>query len=594
MKKNPFFMVLFTLALLISCADADERYAQGYSETQVSNRAKYVFAYITDSENDQLSTRATSLNGKTWDNGSTIRIKFLNGSIVAQNKVKDIAAEWLNYANLKFEYVDSSENADVKIAFHWNNEQVSWSSIGIDCKSIAQNVPSMNIMLFDENDSNEINSEDFAAIILREFGHVLGLVFEHQGPDSKFNWNVARVRNYFLAQAWTSAQIDNLLTIYNTSQTNYSQFDDESIMLLYFPDFLTTDGKGSKWNSKLSEMDKEFISTLYSGKPIEIPHTVNLKYTQDNGTTNYQYTGVRVGEYYWVNNNFYHQVPGAWENSYPITQARLDKYLPCARLDISQYQINIADFERYYGIYYCRASVDYMSQNGKMFENQNTIASNWELPSAVDFQQLFAMCPFSVSTDEVLREADVRFALSPKLNDNPLAFNISDPTGGPYRTYWFMTGDNIDIYDFNMMPGGAKLNGTTNWNNGVDDPHPGVIGDIYHLFYTVGYYTKESNVYIHDYLDTKNPYSYHWFNVRWCRKLTDAELGYKLYINGAQTDIKKLALTEAVPSGYSELAKGYIRGFYVQYILDNPSPVYTVSDIVRLAGNVSDLTKNNW
>lgn len=70
--------------------------------------------------------------------------------------------------------------------------------------------------------------------------------------------------------------------------------------------------------------------------------------------------------------------------------------------------------------------------------------------------------------------------------------------------------------------------------------------------------------------------------MRWCRRLTDKELGYKLYINQDQTDIQKLDLEDTAPYGYSELPNGYLRGFYVQYILDNPQPQKTISELVRM------------
>jgi hypothetical protein len=77
-------------------------------------------------------------------------------------------------------------------------------------------------------------------------------------------------------------------------------------------------------------------------------------------------------------------------------------------------------------------------------------------------------------------------------------------------------------------------------------------------------------------------------NVRWCRRLSDIELGYKLYINANQTDIKKLDLDTPPPSGYKELPHGYVRGFYVQYILNSPKSTVTVSKIVDYARNVED------
>lgn len=577
MRKSTFGMLLGILWIFMSCSD-DLRSDYTKEDVQSYN---YAFSYKT--EHNGLSTRSVVEVPKVWAKKSVIKIKFLNGKVATQNKVKEIAATWLENADLKFDYVSASEQADVKIGFQWRGDRVSWSYIGTDCKTVSQSEPSMNLNVFFE-DQTEINSESFRAAVLREFGHVLGLGFEHRNPTTELVWNKMRVRNYLRSSGWNDLQIAEALSIYSSSSTNYTQFDPNSIMLLYFPDYLTSNGKGTSLNTTLSEKDKETISSIY--KDIELPQSYSLRYTQDGGKIFYSYKGVRIGEYYWINNNFNHEVPRnwgnleGWENEYPITQARLDKYLPCARLQVSQYQIDINDFKKYYGIYYNRQSVDYMTRNGKMYEdNSKEPSANWQLPSATDYQQLFAMCPFLNPDNKTLHEWDVRIALAPKENKNPLAFNLYDPAGGPYRTYWFMTGDKTDLYDFNLMPGGAKLNGSVGWNNGLDDPHPGVIGDIYHLFYTAGFHTKESNIYLHDYLDTKNSFSYHWYNVRWCRPLTDIELGYKLYVNYSLKDIKKLDLNEQAPQGYSELPKGYLRGFYVQYILGNDNPVYSVSDL---------------
>lgn len=93
---------------------------------------------------------------------------------------------------------------------------------------------------------------------------------------------------------------------------------------------------------------------------------------------------------------------------------------------------------------------------------------------------------------------------------------------------------------------------------------------------------------IHDYITSKEYESYHYLNVRWCRPLTDIELGYKLYINKDKTDIKKLGLKDSPPEGYIELPRGYTRGFYVQYILNDPNTKLTVSNIINYAKSVQD------
>jgi hypothetical protein len=74
----------------------------------------------------QPLTKAVSVNAKTWNSGDTVKIKFLNGSTQLQDAVKQVAATWLEYAWLKFEYV-SSGNADVKIGFDMDTRYISWA-----------------------------------------------------------------------------------------------------------------------------------------------------------------------------------------------------------------------------------------------------------------------------------------------------------------------------------------------------------------------------------------------------------------------------------------------------------------------------------
>lgn len=316
------------------------------------------------------------------------------------------------------------------------------------------------------------------------------------------------------------------------------------------------------------------------------------------------YTAVRIGEYYWVNSNFTHWVDWGYgfENANPITQEVLNRYLDRARLDKSQYQLsNVDDFEKYYGRYYSRPSLNYMGKYGEVHDKATGVKiSGWKFPSLADTRQLFAMCPFNTSWDPPhtsLNERDVRFALSPKEGDNPLLFDLYDPKGGGYKTYWFSAQHATNKYGFNLMPGGARLNGPTSICNGygpVGGCYPdGVLGDLYGTFYVAGFAAVNdkgefTGVGVHDYLETSGQESYHLFNVRWCKPISDYELGYKLYIDAEQTDIKKLDLNDPVPTGYSELPRGYLRGFYVQYILDNPNPSVTVADIVQYAKNVQD------
>ncbi|WP_029904652.1 collagen binding domain-containing protein [Prevotella sp. 10(H)] len=352
---------------------------------------------------------------------------------------------------------------------------------------------------------------------------------------------------------------------------------------------------------------KDFIFQYIDEETRELPESVKVKFFSTEARQVLgEYNAVRVGEYYWVDQNFNHFVKWGndFENIFPITQDVLNKYLERIRINPSQFQLqDINNFEKYYGRYYSYPSILYMNKYGVMRDQNNNDIKGWKIPAPEDYRQLFAMSPFNTTNDAPhtrLNERDVRFALSPRPNENPMAYNIADPNGGSvYKTYWFDQKNNTNKYKFNLMPGGARLNGDGPWCNGLGPVHgcypDGKKGDIYHLFYTaymaVQLWNDELSVgavMLHDNVDTKEALSYHLLNVRWCRRLSDIELGYKLYINDAQTDIKKLDMDAPAPTGYKELPHGYVRGFYVQYILNNPGTSITVSDIVHYARNVED------
>jgi hypothetical protein len=272
-----------------------------------------------------------------------------------------------------------------------------------------------------------------------------------------------------------------------------------------------------------------------------------------------------------------------------LTQANLNKYMDRIFIDQSNYQVNLDTFNYYYGIHYSVASMLYMNYYGEMYEN-NSLKTSWGYPSVEDAKQLLAMCDV-LNPDGILREQHVRADLAPKVGDNPLAFNVYTPSN--HNIYWF---GGSNRYNFNLMPGGARLNGPGVWYNSLG-PLPGGGwngdgGDIYHLFYTGKLTTAERDAQgvitgygildIHDWFTFAGKI-YHWDNIRWRRKLTDEELGYKLYINADSTDIQKLAPNQSPASEYNELPNGYLRGFYVQYILDNPSPERTVEDIAYMS-----------
>ena len=313
-------------------------------------------------------------------------------------------------------------------------------------------------------------------------------------------------------------------------------------------------------------------------------------YYEDNNVwlCSAEYEAVRIGEYLWMNRNFSHYYKNA---KYNITREQLNLILTRCRLDASKYQVNLDDINKYYGLYYSADERMQMSINGVMYEGKDKVLKKrlnehgdsvcaWRLPLNEDFQQLFGMCGNA-------REFDVRVTLSCKAGENPAAYDIPGINGND-GTYWF-SGYNTNKYGFNMMPGGARFHSGSPWSTCFDAAGHDCVtyncdrGDFYGFFVGTRWGADaEKTISIFENINTTEGKLWHWLNVRWCRRLTDKELGYKLYINTAKTDIKKLDLDETPPSGYSELAKGYLRGFYVQYILNNPQPLKSVSELVRM------------
>lgn len=267
--KNYFYLSILSVFLL-SCNE-DNLSSDVSSDAKTLVNAKehvcldaYLPESVTllqkDNSTPGISTNAALLNSVKWDNGQVIKIKFLNGTSFLQNKVKQFANEWLKYANVQFQYVASNQNADIRINF--DNSGGSWSYLGTDCNRINLSQPSMNFGWF----TNSTSNTEFSRVIIHEFGHALGLIHEHQSPATNIQWNKPKVYAYYggAPNYWSTAEIDNnIFAKYSSTVTNYSAFDNQSIMLYSFPASFTLNGWSSEWNTVLSPTDKSFIAKLY-------------------------------------------------------------------------------------------------------------------------------------------------------------------------------------------------------------------------------------------------------------------------------------------------------------------------------------------
>ena len=206
-------------------------------------------------------SRAISPRNKQWPNGSTIRVGFKGGTSQQQDMVRQIAPEWCQFANLRFEFV-TNPAATIRVSF--DADDGAWSYIGTDNLDIPVQAATLNLGWQDRN------------VILHEFGHMVGLAHEHQNPEGGIRWNEAAVIADLSGPPnfWDEPTIrHNVLEKYSMDQIFGTEFDRESIMLYAFPASWTQNGVGTDFNGDLSKIDKVFVasSQLYPRDTVQIP-----------------------------------------------------------------------------------------------------------------------------------------------------------------------------------------------------------------------------------------------------------------------------------------------------------------------------------
>jgi hypothetical protein len=200
--------------------------------------------------------------GKKWKVGRTLQVGYLDGEPEVQEKVTDIAREWNEHANVSFEF-GSADGADIRISFQHPG---SWSYLGTDAKTIPSNEPTMNYGWL----TPTTPLQEYERVVRHEFGHALGCIHEHQNPSGDIPWDKEAVYRYYSGPPnnWSREQVDNnLFRKYSRDLTNFSDFDPGSIMLYPIPNAHTIGDYEVGSNSRLSDTDKAFISTMYPGAP---------------------------------------------------------------------------------------------------------------------------------------------------------------------------------------------------------------------------------------------------------------------------------------------------------------------------------------
>jgi serralysin len=198
---------------------------------------------------------------KLWRDRSVLRVRFLGGNAAQQTEIRALAVEWTWGTGLAFSFLppDSTEAAEIRIAV--TTGQASWSYIGTDALTVAAEQPtiSLDVQLPIEGRSR--------GKVLKELGHALGLLAEHQQPNADLPWDRAAALAVYMGSPhhWTSDQVEHdLLGRYVVPiPPAYRPFDPYSVMLLPFGSELFSRDFPIGTNTELSTSDRAFISELY-------------------------------------------------------------------------------------------------------------------------------------------------------------------------------------------------------------------------------------------------------------------------------------------------------------------------------------------
>lgn len=197
---------------------------------------------------------------KLWVNGAKLRISFMGGDKSLQENVIRAANQWLEKANLQFDFGIWRES-EIRISF--KTGEGTWSFVGTDALNVSQNSATMNFGWLTPSSSHE----EIALAVLPQFGHALGLYNEHQNPNVEIPWDVEKIRKELSGAPYffTKEQIER--QFFSKWPTNAfpvkKEFDPNSVMFQILNNKWMNIELPDRTKTTLSNGDKEFINKLY-------------------------------------------------------------------------------------------------------------------------------------------------------------------------------------------------------------------------------------------------------------------------------------------------------------------------------------------
>jgi hypothetical protein len=196
-----------------------------------------------------------------WDGREMVTVRFFGGSAAQHAVARELAGEWTSGTGIAFRFLaaDSVEPADVRIAFVAGGG--SRSATGTSARAMAEDQPTMWL------DMRLPLTPAGRGQVLRQFGHALGLVPEHEQPHARLQWNHAELWRAFggAPHHLTPTVIKRRFLARRAFNgvREYRRFDIGSVMCTPFDAALFLDDLAIPVTSELSVSDRQFIAQLY-------------------------------------------------------------------------------------------------------------------------------------------------------------------------------------------------------------------------------------------------------------------------------------------------------------------------------------------
>lgn len=276
MKKTLLFLNCLLL-LLAGCSqnELDQDYVSDGRNSQ-SSKIRWYGTKLSEG----IQIRGVADGAKRWNQDAGVYIKFINSPAdqTIIEKVRQTAAEWEEYAGIKFHFVEQDKRADVRIAFDWNNNDwLTWSYTGSDAKFVAdQSQPTAVFGGIEYLDETEFKGD-----VLRLFGQILGLEYEqrHQEWSKNGYWkDASQLQAYWEDQFegysmdWSQIRqyVFEPLTEATANQLLETKEIDE-LSVMAWPYYNRKQTTKLLANYELSEGDKNFIARLYPKTAVTLP-----------------------------------------------------------------------------------------------------------------------------------------------------------------------------------------------------------------------------------------------------------------------------------------------------------------------------------